>query len=149
MSQASSHLSFMKVLLDKPLSLLQRDQKISEHDIKGKSEFYDAYDCKIVKVKEEHLFIMGNKVFLYRIFIHTPDSGEYESTGWILPLDVDCCMICYQAFGMFTYKHSCRGCGNVVCSKCSPETAIIAELARFGPQRVCTVCYYGQNVSGL
>lgn len=63
---------------------------------------------------------------------------------------LDYCMVCSTSFGIFTYKHICRACGNIVCSSCSPSSAMIQELSgpsagNCGPQRVCSLCFWGQD----
>lgn len=148
MSEVSEHFTFMKIIIDEPLSVLERDYRSTAHDPRTVSQLYhNGYHCKIIQILQENLYIKGDKVIVHRIFIHTPDSGDYESTGWVLPMDIDCCMICYQEFGFLSYKYSCYGCGNVICNKCSSENALIMGFERCGPQRVCNVCYYGQEVS--
>lgn len=85
--------------------------------------------------------------------------------GWILPIDVTCCMICSDSFSGFfaSKKINCRACGIVICTKCSCDSVSIFELGNFpidipskhvihakladcGPQVVCSQCYWGQEV---
>jgi len=38
----------------------------------------------------------------------------YSNVGWIINSEVSNCMVCTTEFGMFTYQHHCKACGNVV-----------------------------------
>lgn len=66
--------------------------------------------------------------------------------GWVLPIDVDNCVVCSKGFGFLTHKKHCYACGNVVCSSCSDQKAIVESIESIGPQRVCTLCHWGQEV---
>eukprot|EP01038_Epipyxis_sp_PR26KG_P013630 gene13630-18291_t len=86
-----------------------------------------------------------SKRIIHRVYVDKDGIGKYHRVGWILSCEVDNCMICGQYFGLFYSKHHCRACGNVICTSCSPEDAIISEIAMFGPVRVCNQCNYGQK----
>ena len=75
------------------------------------------------------------------------DNG-FDGVGWIVDDDIDNCMVCNSEFGFFLRKHHCRSCGNIVCYSCSPDMAVIEEMAEMGEQRVCVQCYWGQVCYG-
>ena len=57
-------------------------------------------------------------VKIVRVFIRGPDSGDYETCGWIVSQCIATCMICKKTLQtMFTNdSHHCRACGNIICS---------------------------------
>lgn len=96
-------------------------------------------------LQEEDAILNGTKRRIHRVFIRGPDSGTYFTVGWILLNDVDNCIICKKVFGIYLHKHHCRACGNIVCINCSDMEAEVDELIDCGRQRVCKMCYYGQE----
>jgi hypothetical protein len=80
-----------------------------------------------------------------RLFINSENSN-FAGIGWILDEDATECMICEESFGIFTYRHHCRACGNVVCNTCSKFKAKIATLEELGFVRVCSRCFVGKDV---
>lgn len=112
----------------------------------GKYISNNAYNLgnHITSVVEETSVINGKELVIRRVFVHSADSGGYETVGWVLAGDVKYCMICSNSFGYFTYQHYCIACGNVVCQKCSSNEALIFEIEQLGPKRVCDQCYWGQ-----
>ena len=89
----------------------------------------------------------------------------YTNVGWIINSEVSHCMVCMTEFGMFTYAHHCKACGNVVCTrnyiiiqfwnltrtvlkvcqKCSNDKVTIHEIREIGRAvRVCVQCFWGQ-----
>mmetsp|Transcript_30192 Transcript_30192/g.43133 ORF Transcript_30192/g.43133 Transcript_30192/m.43133 type:complete len:415 (+) Transcript_30192:36-1280(+) len=73
-------------------------------------------------------------------------TTKYEKMGWVVSADVDNCIICDIEFGWMFRKHHCRACGHVVCDTCSSQKALISEIELVGPLRVCSLCYWGQDV---
>lgn len=112
----------------------------------GKFISNNAYNLgnHITSVIEETSVIHGKELVIHRVFVHSADSGGYETVGWVLSGEVKYCMICSNTFGYFTYQHYCNACGNVVCQKCSSNNALIFEIEQLGPKRVCDQCYWGQ-----
>ena len=49
-------------------------------------------------------------------------------------------MECATEFTFFTRHHHCRGCGHVVCYKCSSGRVVIADSGSQDQQRVCDGC---------
>eukprot|EP01130_Rhizamoeba_saxonica_P000319 TRINITY_DN10297_c0_g1_i1.p1 TRINITY_DN10297_c0_g1~~TRINITY_DN10297_c0_g1_i1.p1 ORF type:complete len:1012 (-),score=266.53 TRINITY_DN10297_c0_g1_i1:14-2650(-) len=48
------------------------------------------------------------------------------------------CMHCNTAFTTLKRRHHCRNCGDLVCDKCSPKSAIVYQVSRTKPKRICT-----------
>lgn len=69
---------------------------------------------------------------------------------WVKDSDAPTCMVagCGRAFGPLEWRHHCRFCGGVVCSKCSTYMLLPATWAPFEkpdydwsePRRVCLGC---------
>ena len=111
------------------------------------STFSEIEKNKSVSVQLDSIITNGVKYLVRRLFLNADDSGEYRDCGWILKDDIKHCMVCGKTFdGQEVLKNNCRACGNVVCNHCSPETAIIAELLVNEHQRVCMLCFWGQDV---
>ena len=102
-------------------------------------------DYLLYALQEEDIIFNGIKRRIHRVFVRGPDSGTYFTVGWILLNDVDNCIICKKVFGIYLHKHHCRACGNIVCINCSDMEAEVDELIGCGRQRVCKMCYYGQE----
>lgn len=53
------------------------------------------------------------------------------------------CTKCERPFGVFYRRHHCRGCGMLVCDKCSEHRIELPETYGYGPGkvRVCGPCY--------
>jgi len=62
---------------------------------------------------------------------------EPTDRRWVPDEKRRACIGCGAEFGMLlTRRHHCRGCGEVFCSDCSPDT----YQFKTGPDRVCFVC---------
>lgn len=63
-------------------------------------------------------------------------------TGWVVDYDIDICMLCGKDFNWFRgrAKHHCRGCGLLICYKCSPNTKEVPYLSEEKVSRVCKEC---------
>ena len=112
----ATHLSFMAEQVDSSAHVLMKAIKAAQRHIGGTTQPH------VLALQTEHVIISGSNKEIRRVFVKTTDSGEYFNVGWILANDLDNCMICNAEFGVLTSKNHCRGCGNLVCSKCSPET---------------------------
>jgi hypothetical protein len=95
-------------------------------------------------LSEEQSIQPGQGARVHRVFAMGPIAGDYTSVGWVLNCDATNCMICSVEFGILRGIHHCRACGNVICDVCSKNRAVIEELRALGPQRVCSMCYWGQ-----
>ena len=135
----TEHIGFMKRLMKLPFKELKDLQK------KQKKIGLNEKGLRISRVDNEQFIIGGEKVRVHRCFVETRDSGEYKNVGWVVDVGVSKCMMCARAFGMLTYRHHCRSCGNVICHSCSPYLHEVMELPGQGPQRLCMLCYWHQD----
>lgn len=139
----SNHLLFMKGIIIKPIFILKKDYKSGRRPSKLVPDALDVYIDDIV---EESIIDINtkNKIIVNRIFVGSNDGGNYTNVGWLLNDDIHYCMLCRTSFGMFTYKHHCKACGNIVCQACSENRAYIFEIQSLGMFRTCNLCYFGQ-----
>lgn len=86
---------------------------------------------------------LGNKI-IRRLYVQHESNITYSDVGWVLNEDMDCCMICADVYGMFSGRHHCRACGNLICGSCSRNSVLVHELQDLGDVRVCNQCYWGQ-----
>ena len=63
-----------------------------------------------------------------------PDDVEWKSDA-----ASRVCESCGARFTLFRRRHHCRGCGNLVCGRCSTRTVAIAGFS--APVRVCDSCF--------
>lgn len=77
----------------------------------------------------------------YRVYVTSIGGGEYCKVGWVLQDSTSHCLRCLNSFGLLSSKHNCVGCGDVICSRCSPCKVVISELRSDEPHRVCNACY--------
>lgn len=138
----SIHLSYIAGMAAKPLASIQNEMRKASHT-SIPDNIYQLSN-RITGVVRELSVINGKEVNIHRIFVHTGDSGAYETVGWVLACDVKHCMICSTSFGYFTYQYYCIACGNIVCQKCSVNEALVFEIRHLGLKRVCDQCYWGQ-----
>jgi hypothetical protein len=134
----------MKGIIVKPVFILTKDLKSGRRPSKLVP---DALDCYIDEIVEESILDLStkSKSIVNRIFVGSADGGKYCDVGWQLNDDIHYCTLCKASFGMFTYKHHCKGCGNIVCESCSANQTIISELQSLGtPFRTCNLCFFGQ-----
>ncbi len=76
------------------------------------------------------------KAVMNRVYIK---STKY-TVGWVLDSEVNKCMSCNTGFGIFTRKHHCRQCGDIICHNCSKQKLQLAHLDENGGSRVCIKC---------
>ena len=138
----SIHLSFIAGVVTKSYESLQSEIKFATHHFHSNAAY--QLSNHVTGMVSETTVINGRELEIHRIFVHTPDSGNYETVGWVLACDVKHCMICSASFGFFTYQHHCVACGNIVCQKCSSSEALVFEIQQLGPKKVCDQCYWGQ-----
>lgn len=86
----------------------------------------------------------GAPIYIRRVYLKTMNFLDYRYVGWVLDDDMVLCMICSEEFSLFTRRHHCRICGDVVCDSCSNQSIYISEIKEMGRVRVCNCCYYGQ-----
>ena len=99
----------------------------------------------LLSVEVEYVCIGGEDVKLRRVYVQTADSSSYYKLGWVLSCDCDKCMICASEFHFWSGKFHCHCCGNVICTDCCPETAIVSEIRGAGRVAVCKLCFWGQE----
>lgn len=148
--EMTTHVDFLKAVITQPLHVIRKDYETARHGRKSSTLTPDIPNTVIDGIFDEEFVIdpaRGKKKTLHRIFAKSFETHDYKDVGWILNDDIDMCMLCRKAaFGMFSYKHHCKACGNVMCSECTPCTAPIHELRSSTEFRVCNLCYYGQEV---
>jgi hypothetical protein len=86
----------------------------------------------------------GEKRTVQRVFVRHTDLNT-DGVGWVLNKCMPECMVCQKEFNSFRWKHHCRACGNIVCDDCSAHDVRIVDFPEFGEQRVCSLCYWGQE----
>lgn len=62
---------------------------------------------------------------------------------WQANQEAKTCFGCDRLFNMYLRRHHCRGCGKLVCDKCSSSRLELPEAYGYGPgkQRVCDSCW--------
>jgi hypothetical protein len=96
-----------------------------------------------IRITHEDIWVAGSKRCIHRIF---STKSDYTDVGWVLDEDSQNCMICSKEFWFLVSKHHCRICGNLICSSCSDSEVLVKELPQEGPQKACSMCYWGQQV---
>ncbi len=139
----AKHLAFIELAAPKPVYILKKDMVGSKGGRKP-STLTDIIDCYVTDMTDEKIFVNGAEHRIKRVFVSTSDSEKYSGVGWVVNSEISYCMVCSVAFGMFTYQHHCRACGNVVCNNCSLNMVVVMEIQQMGPVRVCNQCYWGQ-----
>jgi hypothetical protein len=76
-----------------------------------------------------------------RVYVNVSDSDDLKLVGWVLNASVTGCMMCLKEFGMFSTRHHCRACGDIVCSDCANKSAILVGFNSLGAQRICKSCF--------
>jgi hypothetical protein len=88
------------------------------------------------ETKAEEVTLPHGKAVFKRVFLK--NSGY--NVGWIMDSETNNCMSCEVSFGLFTRKHHCRQCGEIVCYSCSQQRLHLPSLEEPGGSRVCTRC---------
>ncbi len=139
----SNHLVFMKGAIIQPIFVLNKEKNAR----RPSNLIPGALDCYIDDIVEESVLLDPSnpvKTTVHRIFVGSGDGGAYCDVGWVLNDDATHCMLCRSIFGMFSYKHHCKACGNVICQGCSSNAAYVFEIQSQGLLRACNLCYFGQ-----
>lgn len=135
-----AQIAFLEEVVMKPLPEIKRLLKKS-------ASITDSDTIPHIKaVQDERCIFPGNVCKVHRVFVKGGDLQyqAYEDVGWLVNDEIDNCLVCGVAFGMFCYKYYCWACGNIICSKCRPFEVEIAEIVALGPKYVCTQCCWGQ-----
>ena len=74
-------------------------------------------------------------------------SGTRMKYHWSADRDHKRCYGCEVSFSVFKWKHHCRQCGHIFCSKCAPESNQIVIPGFFDskPVRHCNTCYANRS----
>ena len=62
------------------------------------------------------------------------------SDKWVPSRMVSACHLCATKFTLTNRKHHCRGCGQVVCNRCSPYRMHVESVGSVA--RICYVCFH-------
>lgn len=60
---------------------------------------------------------------------------------WIPHSDRKSCYVCTRDFNVLRKRHSCRMCGEVICSRCSVFKAVDLPIAE-NKMRICSCCFF-------
>ena len=93
--------------------------------------------------KKKDLELKVDDINLFGAFKHihlvlVKNSGY--NVAWVLDNQCTSCMRCNKPFGLFNRRHHCRGCGYLVCKRCS-ENNIDVPALKTKLSRACDVCY--------
>ncbi|XP_057296896.1 FYVE, RhoGEF and PH domain-containing protein 4-like isoform X2 [Hydractinia symbiolongicarpus] len=116
----------------------QRILDLIAHSEEEKEEWVAAIRAAVIDLHERR----GSTI--ERMLEEDRKKNSTQSVGqtaplWVKDEDVTMCMLCALKFGLVHRKHHCRGCGRVVCDKCSNYRA---SLAYSGDEvkRICFAC---------
>ena len=68
------------------------------------------------------------------------EPERWQKKHWVRDDAATECTGCFSAFGFSNRKHHCRACGQIFCSSCSSQQAMLPHLGYTEPQRVCVLC---------
>lgn len=102
-----------------------------------------TFHAKINLIKVDNSLSKGRELTFRRVYVREKDS-VMSRVGWIVPCDIDYCMICATAFGFTSSKYNCATCGNVLCSSCVTSSSNISGIVLQSPVTVCCQCCWGQ-----
>ena len=124
-------------------SIKEWSEFLTAEKLLKKEAFYENDQC-FSFIEDDKVIIKGVAKKIKRVYVRDKDRTD-DGVGWVLNEDIDRCMICDEEFNFYCWPHHCRACGNIVCSKCSPDEAEIIEFPEFKMQRVCMQCGFGQS----
>jgi hypothetical protein len=148
---ATIHVQFLKSMVEQDISIAEKLASTTSHakavkrrSITGLKSV--ATDGTVSKVLLQTIInpATGKPIEVYKIYISTPNCLPYEELGWVHRGNVSRCMVCSAKFSVLSTKHNCFGCGIVVCSSCSGQTAAIEELKDKKRYRICSRCFKGK-----
>jgi hypothetical protein len=143
----SLYFDFLRDVVFRPIEFHRREiRNIEENKAKAEVDLEFAY---VSELREEIVRLRGAPRRVRRVFITAHGAPAYEGIGWILADDMDQCMVCNHAFGMFFDPQvHCHACGSIVCSKCQ-HPAVVHEIRKVGFVPVCSYCDWGQVMPRL
>jgi hypothetical protein len=150
------HLRYMRKLAAKPYRVIENDFLMSKHGhaiVRQKEGALrtdiDNLDTFLVQDLSEETIkgTNGLSFRVHRILVASNRGADYCRVGWVIKGDVSHCMCCFVGVpDVNRDRHHCAACGNVVCSACSTNTAVIEELQTMEKFVVCTKCFKGEGV---
>ena len=63
-----------------------------------------------------------------RKMAYEKSTHVYTNVGWVVNSEINNCMVCMVEFGIFTYQHHCKACGNVVSARNSNRYTHKSEI---------------------
>ena len=126
------HLAFIKKAASRSIAQLDEELQISKNTQNEGAHIWD--------VRRKDKVVHDEDITVHRIFVCAPDSGNLSNVGWVSNRGVTFCQLCFSRFGLFTGRHHCRACGNLICQHCSPYNTLLFGFESLGPLRTCTKC---------
>lgn len=120
----------------------QAASSISQKYVNGSRSTPDHAKINLIKI--DNSLNKGRELAFRRVYVREKDSGVMSKVGWIVPCDINYCMICATSFGFTSSKYNCAACGNVLCSNCVTSSSNISDIALPKPVTVCCQCCWGQ-----
>lgn len=102
-------------------------------------QFRDAFDFRIVDIRNVKMSLRHLQFNVARIFIQAVDSKALSEVGWVVDETCRYCLSCCRDFNVMTRKHHCRACGDRVCGRCTLE-AKVESLESLGFVKICLQC---------
>lgn len=68
-------------------------------------------------------------------------QAQQEAPEWVPDNAVTNCALCKDPFSLIRRKHHCRNCGQIYCSNCTTNNALLTFTKAKCPVRVCDTCY--------
>merc|ERR1712154_12930 len=64
-----------------------------------------------------------------------------ENNAWFDDKLSDACLLCGNAFTVFSRRHHCRSCGLLVCQSCSDRKLQFSKEGKMTLERACDKCF--------
>lgn len=123
----SEHVSYIKRVSKKPIQVIQKEL----------AKQINNSNPHVERVRVKSL----ENGSIKRVFVKAKDTGVLGTVGWVVNDNIKVCMLCRKTkFGLFTRRHHCRACGNLVCHQCSGNKSLIDGAETLGQQRICNEC---------
>lgn len=119
----------------------QRSIRVIASTVEQKKEWMDAIQQQIYSNMRRRSTLKDSNTLLKELESaeNRPISLGEEAPIWTPDYRVSMCQRCSSDFSITNRRHHCRGCGKVVCSKCSKQNHYLAYLR--GKARVCDDCF--------
>lgn len=100
----------------------------------------EKLNVEIIEIRENSIILLGERKFIRKVFFAD------HTVGYIVPKDVNQCMICANMLNEDKQKAHCACCGNIICSSCCD---CVEELKKkdLRTMVVCLQCSYGQDIT--